>query len=457
VELERYQDFSARFHRKVVGARVPAEGTIEVTRRCPLTCVHCYNNLPVTDRAARDTELTTAEHHRIVDEIAEAGCIWLLYTGGEILARGDFLDIYTHAKKRGMLVTLFTNGTMITPKVADHLAEWRPFAIEITLYGRTRETYERLTGIPGSYDRCMRGISLLLERRLPLKLKTVAVTVNRHEIWEMKRFAEEDLGVEFKFDAMINPRIDCSQSPLSVRLTPAEVVALDVQDPRRTDAWKSFCERFHGPAHTPDKNGELYVCGGGMTSFAIDPLGKMSICTLSHFDTYDLRTGSFREGWEKFLRKVRSKKMTQLTKCVACSLKAMCGMCPANGELENGDPEAPVNFLCHVAHLRAHALGMPVPAHGECEYCEGGANYADLLESLAALEQAKSAVGESGLFRRAEGMSLPVLGSASRFPSMGCGSGGCHSCASGGEELHGRGDDEELAYTGSAVPRSEER
>ena len=56
---------------------------------------------------------------------------------------------------------------MITPKVADCLAEWRPFAIEITLYGRTRETYERITGVPGSYDRCMRGIRLLLDRGLP--------------------------------------------------------------------------------------------------------------------------------------------------------------------------------------------------------------------------------------------------------------------------------------------------
>ncbi len=108
--------------------------------------------------------------------------MWLLFTGGEIFARKDFLDIYTHAKKRGLLITLFTNGTQITPAIADYLADWRPFAIEITLYGRTRETYERLTRVPGSFDRCMRGIRLLKERGLPLKLKTVAVTINRHEM-----------------------------------------------------------------------------------------------------------------------------------------------------------------------------------------------------------------------------------------------------------------------------------
>ena len=416
MELERYQEFSARLHRKVVAKRVPADGVIEVTWRCPLACVHCYNNIPISDESARRGELSREEHFRIVDEIVEAGCLWLLYTGGEPLARPDFLDIYTHAKRRGLLITLFTNGTLITEKVADHLVEWRPFAIEITLYGRTPETYERITRAPGSYDRCMRGIHLLLERRLPLKLKTMALSANRHEIWEMKRFAEDELGVEFKFDAMINPRIDCSDSPLAVRLTPDEVVALDLLDPRRISEFQSFCERFNGPVLTGERADDLYHCGGGITSFAIDPEGRMSLCVLSRRDPYDLRTGTFREGWEECVRKVRSRKATRLTKCVACEIKAMCGMCPANAELEAGDPEIPVDFLCHVAHLRAHALGIAVPPHGTCEYCEGGERHEELLGSLARLRAQVRVEGPAPTPpdpAPARGVSAPV-GSAAR-------------------------------------------
>jgi MoaA/NifB/PqqE/SkfB family radical SAM enzyme len=141
-----YGEFSQTFHRQTAREHLPISGSIEITRRCPLTCVHCYNNLSMSDSAASQAELTLAEHCRILDELADAGCLWLLFTGGEIFARRDFLEIYTHAKKKGLLITLFTNGTLITPRVADYLAEWRPFAIEITLYGRTRETYERLTG-----------------------------------------------------------------------------------------------------------------------------------------------------------------------------------------------------------------------------------------------------------------------------------------------------------------------
>src|SRR5579864_4921077 len=181
-----YGAFSAALHERQGGQRAPLQVSIEVTRRCPLECLHCYNNLPMGDLDARRRELSKEEHFRLLDELVEMGCFWLLYTGGEIFARKDFLEIYTYAKKKGFIITLFTNGTLITEKVADYLTNWPPFAIEITLYGNTRETYEKLTGIPGSYERCIRGINLLVERRLPLKLKTVPTTINRHEVFAMK-------------------------------------------------------------------------------------------------------------------------------------------------------------------------------------------------------------------------------------------------------------------------------
>jgi radical SAM protein with 4Fe4S-binding SPASM domain len=224
----------------------------------------------------------------------------------------------------------------------------------------------------------LRGIELLKERGLPLKLKTVAVTINKHEVLEMKRFAEEALGVEFKYDSLMNPRIDCSDSPLAVRLRPEEVVELDLADPERTGAWHQLAADLQNPVSWGD---DVYHCGGGLTSFAVDPEGRMSICVLSHTEVYDLRHGSVMDGWENFLSRVRSKKATRPTKCQTCQIRASCGMCPANGELENGDAESPVAFLCEVTHLRTHALGLTVPAHGECEFCEGGSRYAELLET----------------------------------------------------------------------------
>ncbi len=423
MESLSYGSFSEAISSRLSASRTPLNGTIEVTRRCPLTCLHCYNNLSMSDTEAHRRELSYQELCRLMDDMADAGCLWLLLTGGEIFARPDFLDIYTYAKRKGFIVTLFTNGTLITERIADYLVSWRPFAIEITLYGHTKETYERLTGIPGSFEKCIRGIRLLRDRGLPLALKTVAVSTNRHEIPHMQAFADE-LGVAFKFDSMINPRIDCSQSPLDVRLSPEESVALDLADPKRADEWVHFADEVRKALEATPAADTVYQCGGGISSFAIDPYGRMSICVLSEAHKYDIRTGTFRDGWETFLREQRAKRVTRPTKCVSCALKSACGMCPANAELDSGDAETPVDYLCHVAHLRAHALGLEVPAHGECEYCAGGAKHAVIVETASRLHDDTGAIFKPKTVETRDGKLFLHVVSASA--SGGCGSCGTH-------------------------------
>ncbi len=416
MEQLSYGAFSADLHQHYSGQRVPLQVSIEVTRRCPLECLHCYNNLPMGDLDAKRRELTKEEHFRVLDELVEMGCFWILYTGGEIFARKDFLEIYTYAKKKGFLITLFTNGILINEQIADYLKEWPPFAIEITLYGRTRETYEALTMMPGSYDRCLRGIRLLKERGLPLKLKTVATSINKHEVMAMRRFAEEELGVEFKMDGQINPRIDCSQSPLAVRLTPEEVVALDMAVPKAKNEYRRMADRDLGRAPNLSHTSTTYFCGGGINSFAINAWGEIGICLISQQETFSVRTDCVKKVWEGSLLHLRNRKRTMMTKCTQCRIQSLCGMCPANGELENGNREDPVEFLCHVAHLRAAVVGVEVPEHGKCEFCAGGFQHDEVMESARRISNkeidVESWVGAQQV--------LPILGS-SNMSTAGCG------------------------------------
>ena len=411
-----YGEFSLSLHRHFGDARVPVEASLEVTRRCPLECQHCYNNLPMGDLAARNRELSKQEYEQLLTELAEMGVIWLLFTGGEIFARKDFLEIYTFAKQKGFLITLFTNGILINEKIADYLREYPPFAIEITLYGRTKETYEALTQIPGSYDRCMRGIGLLMERGLPLKLKTVGTRTNAHEVIAMRDFAEQELGVEFKFDSLLNPRIDCSQAPLEVRLSPEEVVALDLHWPKMAFEYRQLLDRSISQPAAPSKT--VYVCGGGVKSFAIDPYGHMSICVISHRETYDIRKGSVREGWEQFLLQVRQRERTRPSKCDTCRIRSVCSTCPATGELEAGDPQSPVEYLCEVAHLRAAVLGVEIPPHGDCDFCNDATRRSALGDSASRIISREINPQEWA----APISLLPVLNDAVASSCQGCGS-----------------------------------
>jgi MoaA/NifB/PqqE/SkfB family radical SAM enzyme len=255
-----YAQYSKRWKRRIEEKRIPIDGSFELTFRCNLRCAHCYCSLPANSQDALSKELGTEEIFKIFDQIAEAGCLWLLLTGGEPLVRKDFLEIYTYAKKKGFLISLFTNGTLITQEIADFLAEWPPNKVEITLYGITEETYEKITRVPGSFKRCKRGIDLLLERKIPLRLKTIAMTLNHDEFFKIKEYAE-GLGVEFRFDPELNPRLDGSKTPCAFRLSPEEVLKLEHCDEKRVEGWRELCEKLIGPPESDN----LYICGAGIS------------------------------------------------------------------------------------------------------------------------------------------------------------------------------------------------
>jgi radical SAM protein with 4Fe4S-binding SPASM domain len=231
----------------------------------------------------------------------------------------------------------------------------------------------------------------------------------------MQRFAKE-LGVEFKFDSLMNPRIDCSGAPLEVRLTPVEVVAMDIDDPERIAAWRSLA-KLGADASKPGESRHLYQCGGGVNSFAIDPYGDLSICVLSHNDRYNVRDGSMREGWDMFLRTVREKRITRVTKCTTCPLTSLCGSCAAFGELENKDPEEPVDFLCRTSHLRADIFGVDIRPHGDCEYCPDGSHRAE-IDAMA-----------YEVRTHGKDIAMAIAAVPPRDASAGCGTGACNSCS----------------------------
>lgn len=343
-------EFATNLLARVGGRRIPLAGDVELTARCNLRCGHCYINRPADDRNAQRRELTGEQWCRIIDQIVDEGCLWLLLTGGEPLIRPDFKAVYRHAKKKGLIITLFTNGTCIDQRVADFLADWRPCAIEITLYGRTEKTYEAVTKVAGSYNRCMEGVELLLERGLPLALKSTILSHNKHELWEMKSFAES-LGIRFRFDAVLIPRLDDKHPVEEFRISPEEVVALDEADKDRLSKWLDFSARFQGPFPQSDL---VFQCGAGMQSFHVDSAGRLTPCIMTRSRFYELTKGTFREGWHTFVGNVINERIEGDGPCRNCPLAFVCDNCPGWAELAQGKNAHPVDYLCRIAHLRSN-------------------------------------------------------------------------------------------------------
>lgn len=340
-----------QFNKKVVKQRIPLSGSIDLTHRCNLRCVHCYLGDKENIRKNGKKELTTSQWFSIIDQITEAGCLNLLITGGEPLFRKDFAEIYTHARTNGLLVTVFTNGTMITDSILKLFEELPPNTVEISLYGATPATYEKITGIKGTYEKCLKGIYSLLDHGINLKLKTILMTLNRHEFDDMENMAKE-LGVKYRFDAAIFPCFNGDKTPISLRVSPEEVVEKEFSDDDRSWQWKDFFDRMQGYS----VSNTLYNCGTGLTSFYINPYGFLQPCLMVSNLQYDLMKGSFTEGWQDVIPRIRKRKAGAAYACNKCEKMVLCSFCPGFFELECGAEDVISEYLCAMGGLRFQAI-----------------------------------------------------------------------------------------------------
>lgn len=336
-------------------------GQFELTHRCNLRCQHCYI---VND--TKKKELTYKEFCRILDEIYREGCLWLCLTGGEPLLRKDFLDIYSYAYKKGFIITIFTNVTLFNKELAEYLKKFPPFCLDVTLNSVTQKTYELITQTPGSFEKAMRGIKLICKYKLPLRLKCQAMTLNFDEIPLMRKFYQE-LGVKFRCSILIDPRIDGSTQPCSLRLPMGKI--LELEDNKeviegRDEVEDSFKEELQaggeGEILLPSDN--LFRCPGGTWAFYVSPFGELFFCNSVRKPSLDLHKYSFKQGFYELFPSIRSAKFKTESKCRTCSLWHLCLRCPGKAQLECGDPEAPIEYYCQLACIRANHRQRKLPS-----------------------------------------------------------------------------------------------
>lgn len=284
--------YAQRLLGKAGGARFPYAALWELTYRCNLKCVMCYTDPANTPERIRQ-ELSCAEIIRILDELHEAGCVELTFTGGEPLARPDFMRIYDEAHRQGFLLTIFTNGTLITTRIADRWAVAGPKSVEISLHAVSAAPFDGVTQVSGSFQSCLRGIELLMARKIPLVLKTVGLTVNREQILAVKRYVDAlGPGVTWRFGQYMRDDLVESGSPYRFQLSEEDLMAIERQDPQLWEAKRDEIRKSESVVET---------CGAGRSQFHIDACGQLQLCSNNRTRSYDLRHGSFREGFYEAL------------------------------------------------------------------------------------------------------------------------------------------------------------
>jgi radical SAM protein with 4Fe4S-binding SPASM domain len=273
----------------------------------------------------------------------------IVFTGGEILTRRDCFELFAYAKGRGFVIVLFTNATMITSETADRIQALNPKNVEVSIYGATQETYERVTRIPGSFSEFLKGVRLLRERRVPLVIKMPVMTLNQCEV-QQARALVEGWGVKFVYSTEIFPRVDGSIEPLQYRITPPEVVRID-DAMLGSQRWRPEGGGEKGESCQGD-NG-LFTCKCGKSSLTVTPYGQMNLCVSLPVPQFDLRTGTVSEGWKTLVGFVdrANAEPGEVYECPDCPVQSHCRQGPMNAWLETKTLDSCLPYFKELATL----------------------------------------------------------------------------------------------------------
>lgn len=151
-------------------ARTPANGSIELLPLCNMNCDMCYVRLSRREMEAQGRLRTAEEWLEVGRQMKEAGVLFLLLTGGEPFLYPEFRKVYLGLRQMGMILTINTNGTLIDEDLAAFFGKYKPRRVNITLYGADDGAYERLCHYPGGYEETLRGIRLLREQGVDVKV-----------------------------------------------------------------------------------------------------------------------------------------------------------------------------------------------------------------------------------------------------------------------------------------------
>ena len=350
---------------KIRDKHVPLSFDVEITARCNNDCRHCYINLPPNDPAARACELSVEEISGIADQAVKLGAVWCLITGGEPLLRPDFPEIYMLLKRKGLIVSVFTNATLVSQEHIALFKKYPPRDIEVTVYGVTRETYERVTRTSHTLDKFNYGLNLLIDNGVRVRLKAMAIQANYAEQAEIAAFCRARTKDYFRFDPQLHLRFDGDQvrnnEIREERLTPEQILAQERADEQRMDTLQNQCKSLAEKGFVPCSCDRLFHCGAGNGSFNVSYDGKFRLCSSlwAPETIYDLRHGTLAEAWHDFVPRVRNLRSTReelAVTCRVCPLVNICLWCPAHAHLETGAMDGSTPYFCSVAHARHAAL-----------------------------------------------------------------------------------------------------
>lgn len=347
---------SRYLHAKGKPLGIPISGTFELTARCNFLCKMCYVRLTQEEQRKRGRELSSQAWIALAEECKRAGTVFLLLTGGEPTLRPDFPEIYREIMRMGFNVSVNSNGFLLNGALRELFLELPPNRLNISLYGTTDETYERLCGVP-AYSTIWANVNALKAAGVDVRLTMSVTPENAQELRDVCEHARK-IGAHVQATTYMFPplRRDAQRVGENARLAPETAGHLAAQ----LDALTMEPERFRqrgavlaqgGQPEAADDScdgavGSRMLCRAGTTSFWLTWDGRMLPCGQMVTPSFDVTRLGFAASWRSI--REAGAEIRLPAACGHCDLARACHVCAAKCYCETGHFDGRPSYLCRM-------------------------------------------------------------------------------------------------------------
>lgn len=310
-----------------------------VTNACTLKCLHCSSDAGAPLRS----ELTLEEIKLMIDDLYNAGMMHFGISGGEPFLRKDLFEIVEYAISKGLDVGISTNGTLITPFIADKLKGLNKgngfLRIQVSLDGASEAVNDKIRG-PGTFKKATHAFEVLKSRGFRM---TLGFTPNRLNFSEVDQIIE--LGINLGANEIsFSFYVPTGRGGKYLDLRPDEwAKILLFLDEKKKEMEGIVKIGFHEPRYWWITKENLLEsgCTAGFSHCGITADGWVYPCIMLPIPLFNIRNRSktLQEHWKDnlFLKKIRER--TNLKgKCSTCPNVSYCGGCRAVAYCYTNDP-----------------------------------------------------------------------------------------------------------------------
>ncbi|MFR3894378.1 MAG: radical SAM/SPASM domain-containing protein [Merdibacter sp.] len=342
---------------------IPLTSAFELTPICNFACKMCYVRKTTEEVKCAGGLKSLDFWIDIARQAKEAGTLFPLLTGGETFLYPHIRELYEEMCKMGMQVSINSNGSCINENTIRWLKEMPPARINITLYGGSNKSYEKLCGDAYGFDKVRHGVDLLAKNDIRFKFNCSLTPDNAHDVEKMIDFTKR-YGMKLRIATYMFPpvRRTGQSGDYPERFSPEEAAYYQV-----LVDWKQLSpERFailaknaqHFTELTPDvienlnnKEPRKMTCMAGKCSYWVDWQGNLSGCGMMDIPKIDLQEHSLKDAWQQLVNWTQNLRYSSI--CGNCVNRPVCFSCAAMVHNETGSFDGRPVYLCEKARYSA--------------------------------------------------------------------------------------------------------